>query len=339
MIEIPLKSKLNIQFSTEEQIQRTEAAESIRNIRILLNKLAGENFARVSDTIQNNFLYTEEVTEKLAKMLFNKCIKEPKYIHLYIKLADQLFKKFSVSKLGDTGRVTGSNFRRMFLNLCQEAFESRHSNNFLNELPSDLSEEEKMFRKKQHVIGSMKLIGELFAHGILTDAVLIQCMENMQREKNEQNVEIMVNLLLTTGKKVYEYFAFEARMSTLVKKPRLKISKLDKELFDSYIDYLIAIKQNGKISARVKFLIQDIIDIRNKEWMQAFDKFPLKKSTSKKEVVFRKKTKSVEVLLPSEEQVDEKKNLNEYNVFGRSLEKYYKTQFNEKLRVFVCIND
>jgi len=331
MIEMPLKSKLNIQFSTEEQIQRTEAAESIRNIRILLNKLAGENFARVSDTIQNNFAYTEEIVERLAKMLFNKCIKEPKYIHLYIKLADQLFKKFSASTLGQSGRiVVGSNFRRTFLNLCQEAFENRQSNDFFNDLSSDMTEEERAFRKRQHILGSMKLIGELFSQGILTDAVLIQCMENMQSEKNEENAEIMANLLLITGKRVYEYFAFEARMTNLVKRPKLKITKLNKELFESYIDYLVSIKQNDKIPARIKFLIQDIIDIRDKDWMQAFDKFPLK---NKKEVVFKKKTKSLELPLPSEEKMDEKKNLNKDNAFGKSLEKYYKTQFNEKLRV------
>lgn len=336
MIEIPLKSKVNIQFSTAEQIERTETAESIRNIRILLNKLAGENFARVSDTIQNNFVYTKEIIDKLAKMLFNKCVKEPKYIHLYIKLADQLFKKFAPRK-SEAGRLTiGSNFRKNFLNLCQEAFENRNNNDFLKEFSTDLTEEEKSFRKKQQMLGSMKLIGELFVHGIITDIIVIQCMDNMQSEKTEDNIEIMANLSLTIGKRLYEYYAFEARVNA--KKPKLKMTKLNKELFDSYIDYLISIKQNDKISSRVKFLIQDVIDAKENDWMRVFDK---------KEIAFRKK-ESVES--PSEEKTPEvtdekletselkKKDLNENNIFGRNLEQYQKTQFSEKLRVFAHLN-
>eukprot|EP00826_Nyctotherus_ovalis_P046502 TRINITY_DN5262_c0_g2_i11.p1 TRINITY_DN5262_c0_g2~~TRINITY_DN5262_c0_g2_i11.p1 ORF type:complete len:402 (+),score=109.23 TRINITY_DN5262_c0_g2_i11:385-1590(+) len=335
MIEIPLKSKFNIQFSTTEQIERTETAESVRNLRILLNKLAGENFARVSDTIQNNFVYTGEILESLAKMLFNKCIKEPKYIHLYIKLVDQLLRKFSTSASAESKTALGHNFRRTFLNLCQEAFENRHSNDFLKDLPADITEEEIDFRRKQQMLGSMKLIGELFAHGIVTDTVLIQCIESTKAEKSEENIEVMANLLLTVGKKAYEYFAFDSRAAAQTKKPRLRITKLDKELFEDYIDYLISIKQNDKVTARVKFLIQDVIDGRDKEWMQAFDK--QKKLPGRKEVEFRKK-KSAESALPDEELEKSergKRSLNEHNVFGRSLEKYQKTRFSEKLRVLV----
>lgn len=336
MIEIPLKSKLNIQFSSAEQIERTETAESVRNLRILLNKLAGENFARVSDTIQNNFVYTGEILETLAKMLFNKCVKEPKYIHLYIKLVDQLLKKFAACRSGDSRSALGPNFRRTFLNLCQEAFENRHSSDFLKDLPADATEEERDFRRKQQMLGSMRLIGELFAHGIVTDTVLIQCIESTKTEKSEENIEVMANLLLTVGKKAYEYFAFEARAAVHTKKPRLRITKLSKELFEDYIDYLISIKQNDKVTTRVKFLIQDVIDARDKEWMEAFD--GQRKLGGRREVEFRRK-KSAESVLPDEElerSEKGKRSLNEHNVFGRSLEKYHKTLFSEKLRVAVC---
>ena len=215
MIEMPLKSKSNIQFSPFEQTERTEAAESVRNIRILLNKLAAENFARVSDTILNNFIYTTEILEGLSKILFNKCIREHKYIHLYIKLVDQLFKKFSNMKAEEPDKKNlGSDFRRNFLSLCQEAFENRESNDFLKELQSDLSEEEKAFRKKQQVLGNIKLIGELFAHGIIADIILIACIKSMKNEETEANIENIAQLVLTIGKKLYEYFAYTARMTT-----------------------------------------------------------------------------------------------------------------------------
>eukprot|EP01022_Parablepharisma_sp_SALTPOND_P031848 TRINITY_DN818_c2_g1_i1.p4 TRINITY_DN818_c2_g1~~TRINITY_DN818_c2_g1_i1.p4 ORF type:complete len:458 (-),score=66.86 TRINITY_DN818_c2_g1_i1:2289-3662(-) len=368
-IEIPLKSKANIQFSPYEQVQRTEAAESVRNLRILLNKLAGENFARVSDTILNNFAYTEGILQELAKILFNKCVKEPKYIHLYIELVDQLFRKFSLTKLKEPGKENlGLNFRRMFLDLCQEAFENRENENFLKELPSDLTEEEKAFKKKQRIFGNMKLIGELFSHGAINDTIVVQCMEKMKKEGSEGSIENICHLLMTVGKKLYEYFAFEARLTTLTKKPRLRIKVINKELFDDYIDYLVAIKQTDKITSRVKFLIQDLIDIRDNDWSNAFNQFPVTKPLGGKEeiIAFRKKTKSIEASgsparssiseskaleKPSAEEAAEipdakletrefrKRSLNERNVFGKNLEKYQKTHFEEKLRVRILLTN
>ncbi len=378
-IEIPLKSKSNIQFSPYEQVQRTEAAESIRNLRILLNKLAGENFARVSDTILNNFTYTEAILQELAKILFNKCVKEPKYIHLYIELVDQLFRKFSIQKVKEASQpakegtaaaasTLGLNFRRMFLDLCQEAFENRENEDFLKELPADLTEEEKAFKKKQRIFGNIKLIGELFAHGAINDSIVVQCVDKMKKEGSESSIENICHLVLTIGKKLYEYFAFEARLTTLTKKPKLRIKMLDKEAFDDYIDYLISIKQTDKVSSRVKFLIQDVIDTRDNDWSNAYNQFPVTKPMGGREeiVAFRKKTKSIEaptasVHIPSPEHKSvaekktapelaveapdakletrefRKKSLNERNVFGKNLEKYQKTRFDEKLRVCIFL--
>jgi len=361
-IEIPLKSKTNVQFSPYEQVQKTEAAEIVRNLRILLNKLAGENFARVSDSILNNFAYTDEILKELAKILFNKCVKEPKYIHLYIELVDQLFRKFSISKYKEpqVKENIGMNFRRTFLDLCQEAFENRENEAFLKELPNDLSEEEKSFKKKQRVFGNIKLIGELFAHGAINDNIVVACIDKLKKEGNENAIENICHLVGTIGKKLYEYFAYEARLTTLTKKPKLRIKVINKEIFDDYIDYLISLKQTDKISSRVKFLIQDIIDFRNKDWSNAFNQFPVTKPIGGHEeiIAFRKKTKSIEGKGPNspehktpekiqqettaaelpdaklETRENRKRSLNEKNVFGKNLEKYQKTRFEEKLRVF-----
>ena len=358
-IEIPLKSKTSVQFSPYEQVQRTEAAESVRNLRILLNKLAGENFARVSDTILNNFAYTEDILKELAKMLFNKCVKEPKYIHLYIELVDQLFRKFSILRSKEPGKENNIvfNFRRMFLDLCQEAFENRENEEFLKDLPADLTEEEKEFKKRQRIFGNIKLIGELFAHGAITDSIVSQCVDKMKKEGSEACIENVCHLVMTIGKKLYEYFAFEARLTTLTKKPKLRVKFINKETFDDYVDYLISIKQADKVSSRIKFLIQDIIDMRDNEWSSAFNQFPITKPMGGREeiVAFRKKTKSIETpntapehkspeKAPVEATVEapdakletrefRKRSLNERNIFGKNLEKYQKTRFDEKLRV------
>lgn len=65
-IEMPLKSKEEPQVAKPEQGIERENSESIRNLRILLNKLSKENYARISDTILNNFAYNKEILEELT---------------------------------------------------------------------------------------------------------------------------------------------------------------------------------------------------------------------------------------------------------------------------------
>jgi len=66
VIEVPLRSKGAVTPVPEEEPGEGETAESIRNIRILLNKLSKDNFARISDTILNNFAYNKEILEQLT---------------------------------------------------------------------------------------------------------------------------------------------------------------------------------------------------------------------------------------------------------------------------------
>jgi hypothetical protein len=62
-IDIPLKSK---EGAIERIPEEVDSLESLRDIRILLNKLTKENIARISDSIINNFQYTKELLEGLV---------------------------------------------------------------------------------------------------------------------------------------------------------------------------------------------------------------------------------------------------------------------------------
>ena len=66
LIEMPLKSKTTVQPSKPGQAEEGDTSESIRNLRILLNKLSRDNFARISDTVLNNFAYNKEILQELV---------------------------------------------------------------------------------------------------------------------------------------------------------------------------------------------------------------------------------------------------------------------------------
>ena len=65
-IEMPLKSKAEAQAAKPGQAEEADTSESIRNLRILLNKLSRDNFARITDTIMNNFVYNKEILQSLV---------------------------------------------------------------------------------------------------------------------------------------------------------------------------------------------------------------------------------------------------------------------------------
>jgi len=66
LIEMPLKSKTTVQAAKPGQVEEGDTSESIRNLRILLNKLSRDNFARISDTVLNNFAYNKEILQELV---------------------------------------------------------------------------------------------------------------------------------------------------------------------------------------------------------------------------------------------------------------------------------
>lgn len=204
----------------------------------------------------------------------------------------------------------------------------------------------------------MKLIGQLFIRGDLPDVVVKTCVERLLKENKEESVENACNLILTIGKKLYERFAFDAHQTTITKKPNIRVKHIRKEIFDDYIDQMIALKQTDKISSRVKFMVQDVIDARDQDWINAFDYFVVQQKNGKPTEAFalRKKTKSIEKqgdtippievkkedqLIAADPKLEQrelrKKSVNEQNIFGRNIENYQKAMVDEKIRVIFYI--
>ena len=272
-------------------------------------------------------------------MFFSKCVREPNFIDLYMEVADQLFIKFKAEK------AKGLNFKQLFLKHCQEKLQSQENDILLMSSLGETDDDVTM-KKKERIRGNVKLIAELFARGLIPDDYVKLCLDKLMSKMIEDNVESSIYLLQGIGKKLYEYFAFEAKLTTLTKKPKLKVKKLSKEMFDDYIDKLIALKQTDKISSRVKFDIQDLVDTRDKDWSNAFNQFPVQKQGGKAKediVAYRKKTKSIEKAEPEAasvkpgvpevpEVVDKK---DKGTVLGRNLEKYHKSNIEEKSRVYI----
>ncbi|MGH0120137.1 UNVERIFIED_CONTAM: hypothetical protein FKN15_065298 [Acipenser sinensis] len=96
-------------------------------------------------------------------------------------------------------------------------------------------------------IGNIKFIGELFKLRMLTEAIMHDCVVKLLKNHDEESLECLCRLLTTIGKDL----DFEKA------KPRM----------DQYFNQMEKIVKERKTSSRIRFMLQDVIDLRLHNWV------------------------------------------------------------------------
>lgn len=87
---------------------------TVRELRILLNKLSTKNYDTISKKILNNYSFTPSLLNELMKIIFMKATTEFTYLALYVRLCLQLFKKYNDKENKEM------NFKKLLLNKCEK---------------------------------------------------------------------------------------------------------------------------------------------------------------------------------------------------------------------------
>ncbi len=87
---------------------------TVRELRILLNKLSKDNFETVAKKILYDYSFTPSLLNELMKIIFMKSTTEATYLELYVKLCIQLFKKYNDKENKEM------NFKKLLLMKCQK---------------------------------------------------------------------------------------------------------------------------------------------------------------------------------------------------------------------------
>lgn len=153
------------------------------------------------------------------------------------------------------------NFRKLLITRCQLEFERNSidetkrntmvkeidectDSEKRKELQVNLEEYDRRIRMKS--VGNIRFIGELFKQGMLTANIMMKCLYDLIDKKDEERLECLCKLLTTVGKE-------------LEKKDNLDpIFVRMKEIVD---------KKHGKVSSRIRFMLQDVIDLRRSKWV------------------------------------------------------------------------
>ena len=109
--------------------------------------------------------------------------------------------------------------------------------------------EHRLNKLKDERVGNVRLIGELFMHGLLTESVIHVCLNLMLDDTDnpdEDDIENMSELLRTVGK------ALEERSASTV---------------NGYFKQIDHIIDSGNLSSRLRFMLKDVVDLRRNKWV------------------------------------------------------------------------
>jgi hypothetical protein len=117
LLDFPHKKKRTIAIGQGKNMSETDKFNfTVKELRILLNKLSTSNFDNVARKILNDFAYTPSILKELMKIIFMKATTEAAYLELYVRLCKLLFKKFNDKENKEM------NFRNLLLMKCQKQF-------------------------------------------------------------------------------------------------------------------------------------------------------------------------------------------------------------------------
>ena len=94
-------------------------------------------------------------------------------------------------------------------------------------------------------IGHMKFLGELYLRDVVKLSIMMYCLDELLKdETHEDSLECFAHLMTTTGQKLDDH------------------AKQNDKNFDW--NKVVDLRQSTKISNRIKFLLQDLLDLRER---------------------------------------------------------------------------
>jgi translation initiation factor 4G len=224
-----------------------------RRVRGTLNRLTPEKFDKLSLELLNVGIDSQVVLKGIILLIFEKALDEPKYSRLYAQLCNRLCED---APNFESNNSTISTFKRLLLNKCQDEFEnrSRATEAFdQKDGPLTSDEEEQFLVAKHKMLGNIKFIGELGKLELLHEGILHKCIQTLLVSKRHatadmgEDLECLCQIMRTVGR-------------------RLDSDKA-RAWMDQYFQRMKVLTMNPEHPSRIRFMLQDTIELRNCNWV------------------------------------------------------------------------
>eukprot|EP00117_Sycon_ciliatum_P044921 scpid44175/ scgid3802/ Eukaryotic translation initiation factor 4 gamma 3; eIF-4-gamma II len=230
----------------------------------ILNNLTPRNFKALAAEIYELPINSEELVNGLVEIIYNKAICEPTYCKLYARICKRVQTLQVPADAGNT--VT---LRKVMLSKCQKDFEERKDVVLEDLKKKHLGDEKKLTSEelkqrtadyehevsevKKRWLGNIQLIGELFKLQIVNQPIVHECLVKLlQSAEDKVSLELMCKLFECTGH--------------LLDHERAR-SRIDNYFHD--IEKIMKRAGNKAVSARIRLMLQDLVDERKHGWNSA----------------------------------------------------------------------
>ncbi|XP_072291679.1 eukaryotic translation initiation factor 4 gamma 2b [Eucyclogobius newberryi] len=232
-----------------------------RKVRGILNKLTPEKFDKLCLELLNVGVDSKLVLKGIILLIVDKALEEPKYSSLYaqlcLRLAEDAPNFDGPSPEIQTSQKQSTTFRRLLISKLQDEFENRTRNVEIydkHDNPLTTEEEEQRAIAKIKMLGNIKFIGELGKLDLIHESILHKCIKTLLEKKKRvqlkdmgEDLECLCQIMRTVG-------------------PRLDHEKA-KSLMDQYFGRMRSLMNNKELPARIRFLLQDTVELRENTWV------------------------------------------------------------------------
>ncbi|XP_017872855.1 PREDICTED: uncharacterized protein LOC108620462, partial [Drosophila arizonae] len=221
---------------------------------------------------------TQRKMTNVMLLIFEKTISEPNFAPTYARFCKVLFheikaenKSLFTSSLITRiqhefeSNVNDANAKAKKLQPTQERINACQDTAKKIELRAEMEDLEYQFRRRAW--GTVRFIGELFKLQSLTSDRVLHCVESLLEHGCEEKLEYMCKLLTTVGHLLEagpsEQYQSGARIEKIFRRIQDIVQRSRGGSTGSRQHQF-----NIKISSRVRFMMQDVLDLRSRNWDQ-----------------------------------------------------------------------